>query len=236
MALVAQGVDLRHIQQPGILRTVRRMAAHASFCLDCRMLVHEGAARLRMALGADQVLIGRGLQVAVPECAVNVMTVTAFDQAFVHPVVKRHIECRLHVGVALKAEHGLRGQQQFFLVLAPMYAVAACAANVGFGMGRTFEVGMRSGMAAQARFVHFRRRGLGGIEDLGNVTGAFDVRLTRAVTSLAGGSGLAMLEGQLAVRIGIECLRLRIVACGANFGADIIRRIRVLDLRRDRLR
>jgi hypothetical protein len=39
---------------------------------------------------------------------VHVMAIAALDQAFLNLVVKRHIERRLGVGVALEAESGLR--------------------------------------------------------------------------------------------------------------------------------
>lgn len=236
MALVAQCIDLRHIQQPGVLRAMRRMAAHASFCLDRGMLVDKGSARLRVALGADHVLIGRRLQIVVPESAVNVMAVAALHQAFVHAVVKRHIEGRLNLGVALKAEHGLSSLQQFFLIVATVNTVAAHATYARLGMRRTLEVGVRSRVAAQACLINLRKCGLGRIEDFGDVARAFNVSLARAVARLAGDPGLAVLKGQLAVRIVDELFGLGLVACGADFGSDIIRRIRVLDLRSRRLR
>jgi hypothetical protein len=149
VALVAQRVDVRHIQQPRVLRTVRSVATQASFRLDRGVLEDERPARLGVALGADRILIGRRLQVVVPEGAVNVVAVAALDQAFVHLVVERHIERRLHVGVALEAKRGLRSLQQR-LFLAAVDAVAAGAADAGLGMRRTIEVGMRSRVAAQA--------------------------------------------------------------------------------------
>jgi len=57
------------------------VACHAPFGLDRGVLIHVGPTHLRVALGADHVLIGRGLQVVVPEGAVNVMTVVALHQA-----------------------------------------------------------------------------------------------------------------------------------------------------------
>ena len=81
-------------------------ARHPS-ALTGGVLVNERTAHIRVALGADHILIGRGPQVVVPERAVNVMTVVALDHAFVHRMVEGHTECRLHVGVALKAERGL---------------------------------------------------------------------------------------------------------------------------------
>ena len=107
MALVAQGIDLRHVQQSGVLRAMRSVAPQTSFRLHRCVLEDKWSSRLRVALGADRILVCRGLQIVVPECTVNVMAVAACDQAFVDPVVERHIECRFHVGVALKTEREL---------------------------------------------------------------------------------------------------------------------------------
>jgi hypothetical protein len=107
-----------------------------------------------VALGANHILVSSGSQVVVSECAVNVMTVAAFDQSFVHSMVEWHIECWFHIGMALKAKRRLSSFQQLLLVRAGVYAVAACAANATPAMRRTQEVGMRSGVATQARSVY----------------------------------------------------------------------------------
>ena len=112
VALIAQRINTRHVQQPSVLRTMRSMAPHASFGLDRGVLVDERSARLHVALGADQVLIGSGFQVVVPESAVHVMAVAAIDRAFGHRVVERHSERPLHVAVALVAELRLRNLEQ----------------------------------------------------------------------------------------------------------------------------
>ncbi len=80
--------------------------------LTAGVLIHKWPAVLHVALGADRVLIGRGLDVVVPEGAVNIMAVAALDQALIHLVMEGHVEERLHVVVALEAERGLRGLQQ----------------------------------------------------------------------------------------------------------------------------
>ena len=136
MALVAQRVDVRHVQHPGVLRTVRRVACQAAFRLDRSVLIDKRPAHIRVALGADHVLIDRRSQVVGLEGAVHVMAVGALDHAFVHRVMERHIELRLHVGVALEAERGLRSLEQR-LCFAAVNAVATDAADVGLGVRRT---------------------------------------------------------------------------------------------------
>ncbi len=63
VALVAERVDGRHVQQAGVLGTVRSVASQTSLGLDRDVFIDERPARLRVALGADHVLVGRGLQV-----------------------------------------------------------------------------------------------------------------------------------------------------------------------------
>ena len=108
MALVAELIDVGHVQQARVLRSVRRMASHTSFCPDSSVFVHKGAARFGVALGADRILIGGGLDVVVSECAVRVMAIAAFDDALVHLVVEGHVERGFDFGVATEAEVRLR--------------------------------------------------------------------------------------------------------------------------------
>ena len=220
MALVAEGVDRRHIQQPRILRSVRCVATHASFRLDCGMLVHEWSACLGVALGANRILIRCGLEVVVPEGAVSIMAVAALDQTLIHLVVERHIECRLHVGVALEAERRLRSLEQCIL-LAVVDVVATGAADVGLGVRRTVKVGMRASVALQAGRVHLFRGGLGRVEDLCHIAAAFDVCAARTVATFAIHTRHAVLVHKLGVRIAFEFLGYFFVARSANFTADV---------------
>src|SRR5271170_3537136 len=104
------------------------MAAHASLGLDRSMLVHERPTRFCMALDADCILIGRGLDVVVPKGAVRIMAVGAFDQALIHLVVEGHVECCLGVGMALEAECRLLSLEQRRIRSRLMHGVAAGAA------------------------------------------------------------------------------------------------------------
>jgi hypothetical protein len=150
VALIAQRIDAWHIQQPGVLRTMRSMAAHAPFRLDRGVLIDKRSPRLHMALGADQVLIGSRFQVVLLESAMRVVAIAAVDRAFVHRVVEWHSERPLHVAVALVAQLRLRNLEQARFAGGLMHAVATGAAHVGFGMLRTLEVGVCPGVATQA--------------------------------------------------------------------------------------
>src|ERR1700683_802052 len=175
VALVAERVDGRHVQKAGVLGTVRSMASQTPLGLDRDVFIDERPARLGVALGADRVLVGRGLQVVGSEGAVHVVAIAARDQAFVHLVVERHIERRFSVGVALEAERRLRNLQQVFFFLALMNAVAANTADLRLGVGRAVKVRVRSRVTGQALGVHLFGRVLRGIEYLAHVAAARDV-------------------------------------------------------------
>ncbi len=181
VALVAERGDGRHVQQAGVLGTVRRMASQTPLGLDRDVFIDERPARLGVALGADRVLVGRGLQVVGSEGAVHVVAIAAPDQAFVHLMVERHTEGRLSVGVALEAERRLRSLQQRFFFLALVNAVAADTADVRPGVGRAVKVRVRSRMTGQALGVNLFGRVLRGIEYLGYVAAAGHVFRARAV-------------------------------------------------------
>src|SRR6202161_3618846 len=184
MALVAERGDGRHVQQAGVLGTVRSMASHTPLGLDRDVFIDERPSRLGVALGADCVLVGRRPHVVGSEGAVHVVTIAARDQAFVHLVVERHIERRLSVGVALEAERRLRSLQQRFFFLALMSAVAANTADLRLGVGRAVKVRVRSRVTGQTLGVNLFGRVLRGIEYLGYVAAAGNVVGSRTVTSL----------------------------------------------------
>jgi len=104
MALIAQRIDIGHIQEPRILRTVRSVATKAPLGLDRGMLKDKRSACLRMALGADRILIGCGLEVVISKRAMRIVAIGALDQALVDLVVKGHIKARFDIGVALEAK------------------------------------------------------------------------------------------------------------------------------------
>lgn len=225
VALVAERINAGHVQHPGILRTVRVVAPQASFRLDRWMLVYKGTAVIRMALRADHVLIGRGPQVVGQETAMHVVAVAAPDHAFIHRVVKRHIEHGLLVVVALVTELGLSRGQQEAVRLRLVNAVAAHAAEARSGMRRTLEVRVGAGMAAQAGLADLRRRQLVETANLCNVSAPFDVSLAGAVAAFAGHSLAAVFQGKAGMRIRAEFIRDFLVAGGAGLLSDIVGRV-----------
>jgi len=225
VALVAQGVDRRHVQHPGILRTMGRVATHAPLRLHRGVLVHEGPAGLRVTPGADHVLVGGGLQVVVLEGAVHVVAVAALDRAFVHRVMERHIEGRLRIGVALEAELGLFGLQQVLRRRRSVDTVAAEATDVGFGVRGALEVRVRAGMAAEASFIGLFGAQLAQAANLRDVATSLDVSLAWTVAAFAGHTLTGMLESETGMRIVSEILHDIRVTSGAGILTDEIRRV-----------
>ena len=226
VALVAQDVDIRHVQQPGVLRTVGSVATHASLGLDRGVLVHKGPACLRVALGADHVLIGGGLQVVVAEGAVGIVAVAAANRAFVHRMVEGHVECGFLVAMAGEAELGLFGLQQVLLRFRSVNAVTAETADVGLRMRGTIEVRVRSGVAAKAGRADVFSAELVEAADLGDIATAFNVGLARSVAAFAGHTFAGVLKSETTVGIRSEFRRDIRVTSGTGLLADEIRRVR----------
>src|SRR6266702_224763 len=229
MTLQAKSVDVAHIQQTRIRRAVRRVARDASLGLDYRMLVCERPRVLRVALGADRVLIGRRPQVLVLERAMGVVAIAAFDQTFIHSVVEGLRERRLHVRMARIAELRLRNLQQARLRLRLVYAVATDAAHAGFAVGRALKVRMRPRVAAQASLVHLLRRLLADPSDLGYIAAAFNVGLAAPVATFAGRALAAMQQPELGVRAAVELLGYVGMTRRADIRTDKVRGILGLD-------
>ena len=209
VALVAERVDGRHVQQAGVLGTVRSVASQTSLGLDRDVFIDERPARLGVALGADRVLVGRGLHVVSSEGAVHVVAIAAHDQALVHLVVERHIDRRLSVGVALEAERWLRSLQQIFFFLALMNAVTADTADLRLGVGRAVKVRVRTRVTGQARGVNLFGRVLRGIEYLACVAAARHVLGTGTMAAFAplmGGSSFGIERG-----LPVRCLRPSVI-------------------------
>ncbi len=79
--------------------------------------------------------------------------------------------------------------------------MAAEAAHIGLGVRRAVEVGMGPGMATQAGLIHILGRGLGGIENLGYIAAAVDVRFARPMATFAGHAILAVHLGDLGMGV-----------------------------------
>jgi hypothetical protein len=231
VALQANRVHVRSIQQTRIRTTVRRVAGNAAFGLDHIVLIHKRSSRFGVALGADRILLRSRLEALAPKRSVGVVAVGALDQAFLHLVMERHIELRLDIGVALETQLRLRDLEEMVPIRAGVNAVTTDAAHIRFAVTRALEVGMLSRVAAETLRVHILGRRLGGIEDLARVTHAVHVCLTRSVAAFAGDPALAMHLRDLRVRIVSKFLRGLFVAGRARFRTNELARIGLQCLR-----
>jgi len=223
VALVAQRVDVGHIEQARVLRAVRRVAAQATLGFDGCMFKDKRTARLSMALGADGVLIGGGLEVVVAKSAVGIVAVAALDQAFVDLVVEGHVEGRFYIRMALKTERRLGDFKQSCIGRRVMHRVTADATDIGLGVRRAKEVWMRVGMAAKAGLIDYLRRCCSQIDDLGLVSAGLDVRFARTMAALAGDAFAAMFQSQFGMGVGAELVAFIGMTGGAGIRSDEIR-------------
>src|SRR5450631_459211 len=133
------------------------------------MFEHKRPSCLRMALHADRIPEGGGLQSLLLKRSMRVVTVAAFHQAFIHLVMKRLGEVRLDVGMASVAKRGLRSLQKVSFFLEAVDGMAIQAADIGLTVSGTREVGVIALMAGQALLVDLIRCRLGKAKDLGGI-------------------------------------------------------------------
>jgi len=75
VALVAQRIHIGHVQEPRILRAMWSVTPKTALGLDHGMLVNKRPTCLRVALGADRILIGSGLEIVIAEGAMWIVAV-----------------------------------------------------------------------------------------------------------------------------------------------------------------
>jgi hypothetical protein len=132
---------------------------------------------------------------------------------------------RLNVCMALVAEHGLILFEQGGLRLEFVDTVAAGAADESIAVGGSVKIRVIANMASQASLSNLFRVCFCELKDLGRVPAAIDMGLARSVAALARHSLAAVLKCQLGMRISGEALYLVLMAGGAGFLSDIVRRI-----------
>jgi hypothetical protein len=117
MALQAEQVHLAHTQVARIGRTVGSVATATALCLHRHVLVNKRSLFFGMALDTNRVPTGQGPRLAEGGRAVDVVAVTALDEAFVYPVVIRLREVGLRGCMTSVAETGLCSDEEVFLLL-----------------------------------------------------------------------------------------------------------------------
>jgi hypothetical protein len=178
------------------------VAGYAALGLDHRVLKNKWAGSLGMALGADGILIGSGLQLLAVEGAMRIMAVAASHKSFIHFVVEWLSESRPYVRVAGVAKLGLLHFEKIGFAFEGMRAMTIRAAYVGVAMRRALEVRVRTGVAGQTARVNLLRGSVLKDKNLGFVTASSHVLCAGSVAALA-----ALMRGSA---LGIEhCFPVR---------------------------
>ena len=138
---------------------MRIVARATTFRSDWGVLINKRTGLFRMALHADDVAGDAASQSRCLEGTVRIVTVAAFDEAFVHLMVERLRKCGLHVGVAGIAELRLRNLEKVGLASEFMNTMATQATYVCCPVCGALEIRMGRGVALQALLIDcFRRR------------------------------------------------------------------------------
>ena len=187
VALQAEHVYVADLQHMRIGTTVRNVARLASLDLYGFMLEHVRTLFVRMALKAHKILGGRGSHLFWFHRSVHVVAVAALNQAFIYPVVKRHLELGFLSQMAGEAKFRLGFCKQKVRFFAVMGRVAGDATHAVLGMLRIdcVHVLRAAGVAGQATVVDFLCRGFLEGEYLGDVTTARNVSRTGPVAIFA---------------------------------------------------
>ena len=128
---------------------MRPMASDTAVHLTCLMFEQERATLVHMTLETGLLVIVRLVQhfrgLTHPEgrgeAAVRVMAVAALHKALVHPVLKRQIELRAHIGVTLVTSLGLALREQILWRSRIVNRMTASACDIVLRVFRTPDVG-----------------------------------------------------------------------------------------------
>lgn len=107
VTLQAQQVHLTHTQVTGVGGSVRRVATGAAFGFHWYVFVDKRTRLVRMALGADGIPGGQRPYLPESRRSMDVVTVTALNQAFVDAMMVGFGEISLRGRVASVAEFRL---------------------------------------------------------------------------------------------------------------------------------
>jgi hypothetical protein len=107
VALQAKQIDIAQFQQVGIWSAVRQMAGLATVGFCGLVLVHKRPLLIRVAFEANRILCGGSPHLLGLHRSVRIVAIAALDQAFIHAVMKRHIELRFLLEMAAVAKFWL---------------------------------------------------------------------------------------------------------------------------------
>jgi len=134
VATQAQQVYLVLIQHSRVRRSVRGMAYRAAFNLRL-VLIDKRPLLVHVALVANFILPNRRAQLLSFESPMRIVAITALDQPFIHPVMKRARELRSYIQVAAVAELGRVFLQKEFSRFRVMRGMAIDAGYATLQMG-----------------------------------------------------------------------------------------------------
>ena len=135
MTLETKHVYRAHLQEPGIGRTVRRVAAGAALGFHRYVLVDERPLLVGMAFETHRVPARQGFYLPERCGSVNVMAVVALHQTLVDAVMIGFRKVRLRSGMASVAQLRLALDEKVLCFLGVMRRMAIKAAHIATGMG-----------------------------------------------------------------------------------------------------
>ena len=222
VALQTQEIDLAHPKQAWVCGTMGRVATAATFRFHWNMFVYKWPSRICVALGADGVSAGQSFHLPQGCGAMRVMAVAAVKQAFIDAVVIGFGKIGLGRGMAAVALFRLFLNQQILGSFGVVRRMAVKTTHIIAGVRGIGEVALfvlRS-VATEAPGIGFLAREILEADDLGNVSAALHMRLSRAMAGFA------------AVSISQRCFEMwsvlkaffkhRFVACLASIAAGIL--------------
>jgi hypothetical protein len=135
MTLQTQQVDLANSEQTWIGGTVWGMTTATAFRFHGHVFVYKRSLFIGVASVANRIAAGQGSDLADRGGAMNVVAVTAFEQALRHPVVIWPGEVGFGRGVASVTDVRLFLHQQVLGFLGVMRGMAVETTDVIAGMG-----------------------------------------------------------------------------------------------------
>jgi len=156
VALQTEHVHEAYFKEPGIGGTVGRVATAATLGLYRNMFVDEGSLLVDVALVADGIAAGQGLQLPDRRRSVRIMAVSALHQALVDAVVIGLGKIRLGRRMAAVAQLGLFVDQEMLILHRMMGRVAVETSDGATGVGGFGKMGLLTTFAVTAQTARAR--------------------------------------------------------------------------------
>lgn len=203
VTLQAQQVDVAHLQESRIGRSVDAVTARAALGLYREMFINEWALFIHVAFEASGIAVLCLAYLLQTNGAVHVVAVVALNQAFVDPMMKRTRKLRPFFLVAPIAKFGLLVRQQVFGLAGLVHGMAIDASHIATGVHRRWRVAMLGfvSMAREAALVACGAGRFAETEDLVLIASTRNVLGTRPVTRFASVGFFHRLEMRRALKL-----------------------------------